>query len=165
LALALEIFQTLGALTAFGIGAFAIYDRLSRYRPFVSIYADPQGSIAWLYLRVTNAAPFDIFVNAIEIEPPLVALSEQAAELAMVDVLTRAKITADIRVGEDASFRIIEAPSGTDAQKRTAERIKIKVRWYRSRTHGLRPIPSTIYTSLDDIDDRKRAAIKAGGQK
>jgi hypothetical protein len=165
LALALEIFQTLGALTAFGIGAFAIYERLSRYRPFVSIYADPQGSIAWLYLRVTNSAPFDIFVNAIEIEPPLVALSEQATELAMVDVLTRAKITAAIRVGEDASFRIIEAPSGTDAQKRTAERIKIKVRWYRSRTHGLRPIPSTIYTSLDDIDDRKRAAIKAGGRK
>jgi hypothetical protein len=165
LALALEIFQTLGALTAIGIGAFAIYDRLSRYRPFVSIYADPQGSIAWLYLRVTNAAPFDIFVNAIEIEPPLVALSEQATERAMVDVLTRAKITAAIRVGEDASFRIIEAPPGTDAQKRTAERIKIKVRWYRSRTHGLRPIPSKIYTSLDDIDERKRAAIKAGGQK
>jgi hypothetical protein len=164
LALALEIFQTLGALTAFGTGAFTIYDRLLRYRPFVSIYADLQGSTAWPYLRVTNAAPFDIFVSEIEIEPQLIALSQQTTVRAMVDVLTRAKITATIKAGEDAIFHIIEAPSGTDAQKRTADLIKIKVRWYRSLSHGVRPIASAIYTSLDDIEERKRAAVRAGRQ-
>ncbi|HKF11812.1 MAG TPA: hypothetical protein VKB89_24325 [Xanthobacteraceae bacterium] len=164
MALALEIFQTLGALTAFGTGAFTIYDRLLRYRPFVSIYADLQGSTAWPYLRVTNAAPFDIFVSEIEIEPQLIALSQQTTVRAMVDVLARAKITATIKAGEDAIFHIIEAPSGTDAQKRTADLIKIKVRWYRSLSHGVRPIASAIYTSLDDIEERKRAAVRAGRQ-
>jgi hypothetical protein len=36
-------------------GAITLYDRLLRYRPFVSIYADLQGSNAWPYLRVAAA--------------------------------------------------------------------------------------------------------------
>jgi hypothetical protein len=53
--LTLELFQTVGALVAFATGAITLYDRLLRYRPFVSIYADLQGSNAWPYLRVAAA--------------------------------------------------------------------------------------------------------------
>jgi hypothetical protein len=108
---------------------------------------------------VTNAAPFDVFVNQIEIDPPLIALSQQTSEQAMADVLTGAPITAVIKVGDDAIFHIIQAPSATDAEKRSAERIKISVSWRRSLSSSIRPIPATIYTSIDDIEERKRAAI------
>ena len=158
----LEVFQTLGALVGFLTGAFTVYDRLLRYRPFVSIYADLQDSNAWPYLRVTNAAPFDVFVNQIEIDPPLIALSQQTSEQAMADVLTAVPITAVIKVGDDAIFHIIQAPSATDAEKRPAERIKISVSWRRSLSSSIRPIPATIYTSIDDLEERKRAAIGPG---
>ncbi len=157
--LSLEIFQTLGALVAFIVGAFALYERLLRYRPFVSIFAELEGPDAWPYLRVANSAPFDIFVSEIEIEPPLIGLSQQTT--VMVDVITKARITAMIKVGEDAIFHLIEAPSNTDANKRTAERIKIKVRWYRSMPSIMRPLPATIYTSTDEINERKQAVVRA----
>jgi hypothetical protein len=67
----LEIFQTSGAVVAFATGVIALYDRLLRYRPHVSIYARLDGANAWPMLRVTNMAPFDIFVDEITIKPPI----------------------------------------------------------------------------------------------
>jgi hypothetical protein len=66
--MSLEIFQTLGAVVGFVAGAITLYDRLLRYKPFVSIYAEVEGVSAWPYLRLTNAAPYDIFVDGISID-------------------------------------------------------------------------------------------------
>jgi len=162
MSLSLEIFQTLGALVGLGTGAFTLYDRLLRYRPFVSIYAALEGANAWPYLRATNAAPFDIFVSKIEIEPPLIGLSQQTTVRAMVDVMTNARITATVKVDESALFHIIEAPSNTDAAKRITDRITVKVYWHRSMPSVLRPIAAAITTSIEDIEERKRAAVRAG---
>ena len=41
--MSLEIFQTLGAVVGFVAGAITLYDRLLRYKPFVSIYAEVEG--------------------------------------------------------------------------------------------------------------------------
>jgi hypothetical protein len=41
-----------------------------------------------------------------------------------VDVITKARITAAIKVGDAAIFHIIEAPSNVDAAKRTNEMYK-----------------------------------------
>src|SRR5262249_51322744 len=92
------------------------------------------------------------------IEPPLIALSQQTTALAMADVITQAKITANIKVGQSAHFKIIESPSSTDAAKRTQERIKVKVRWYRSLPSIIRPLASTLETSISDIQERKRGS-------
>src|SRR5947209_12747215 len=129
--MSLETFQTLGALLGFVAGAITLYDRLLRYRPFVSIYAELERANAWPYLRVTNTAPYDIFVSDIRIEPPLIGLSQETTMRAMVDVITKAKITATIKLGQSVIFHIIESASNTDAARRTEERIRITVRWYR----------------------------------
>jgi hypothetical protein len=159
----LELFQTVGALVSFITAGFTVYDRLLRYQPFVSVYADRHDLDARPYLRVTNAAPYDIFINSIEIEPPLIALTQQTSVPAMADALTQAKITAVIKPDDNAAFHIVEPPTATDADKRSAERIKIIVHWHRSLSSALRPIPATIWTSLKDIEERKRAAIRAKG--
>jgi hypothetical protein len=157
--MSLEIFQTLGAVVGFVAGAITLYDRLLRYKPFVSIYAEVEGMNALPYLRLTNAAPYDIFVDDISIEPPLIALSQQTTAQAMIDVITNANITATIKEGQSAHFRIVESPSSTDAAKRTQDRIKVKVRWYRSLPSIIRPLASTLETSISDIQERKRGAI------
>jgi hypothetical protein len=114
---------------------------------------------AWPHLRLTNAAPYDIFVDGISIEPPLIAVSQQTTAQAMVDVITNANITATIKAGQSAHFRIVESPSITDAAKRKQDRIKVKVRWYRSLPSIIRPLASTLETSISDIQERKRGAI------
>jgi hypothetical protein len=160
----LQIFQTVGAAVGLVTGAFVVYDRLLRFRPFVSIYTDLDsgGAKAWPYLRVTNNAPFDIFVDDIVIKPRLIGLSQQTTVRAIVDVLTDAKITAVIQSGESAYFHIIEKPKAADTPDRTDDRIKIKVHWYRSMPSFIRPLASTIVTSIDDIEARKRAAVRVG---
>jgi hypothetical protein len=157
--MSLEIFQTLGAVVGFVAGAITLYDRLLRYKPFVSIYAEVEGVNVWPYLRLTNVAPYDIFVDDISIEPPLIALSQQTKAQAMVDVITNANITATIKVGQSAHFRIVESPNSTDAAKRTQDRITVKVRWYRSLPSIIRPLASTLETSISDIQERKGGAI------
>jgi hypothetical protein len=159
---AVEIFQTIGAIVGFVAGAITLYDRLLRYRPYVSIYAELDGANAWPLLRVSNAAPYDIFVSEIIIEPPLIALSQQQTVRAMVEAIIRAKITAAIKVRESAAFHIIEAPRSADAARRTKNRIKIKVRWHRLLPSIIQPLASTIDTSLDDIQQRKEAAVRSG---
>ena len=154
--MSLEIFQTLGAILGFLAAAIMLYDRLLKYKPCVSIYAVSEGAHAWPYLRVTNVAPYDIFVDKISIEPPLIAVSQQTTAQAMVDVITTTNITATIRAGQSAHFHIIESPSSTDAAKRIQERIKVKVRWYRSLPSIIRPLGSTVHTSISDIQARKR---------
>jgi hypothetical protein len=155
----LEIFQTSGAVVAFATGVIALYDRLLRYRPHVSIYARLDGANAWPMLRVTNMAPFDIFVDEITIKPPVLRLSQQQTQRAMMDVITGAKVTALIEPRNSADFHIIN-PDLNKTKDRTAEPIKFKVRWYRSRPTWIRPLAATIDTSIDDIDARKRAALR-----
>jgi hypothetical protein len=156
----LEIFQTTGAIVSFTTGAIALYDRLLRYRPHVSIFAQLEGD-AWPILRVTNSAPFDILVSKIVIDPPLLALSQQQTTRAMVDVITKAKITASIKRNESAEFHIIN-PDQNKTANRAAERIKFKVYWHRSISTVIPPLAATITTSIDDIEERKRATIRAG---
>jgi hypothetical protein len=91
--------------------------------------------------------------------PPLIALSQQTTAQAMIDVITNANITATIKEGQSAHFRIVESPSSTDAAKRTQDRIKVKVRWYRSLPPIIRPLASTLETSISDIQERKRGSI------
>jgi hypothetical protein len=56
----------LGGAVGLLSGAITLYDRVSRYRPCVSIYADLEGRTGRAWLRVTNRAPFDIFLEGID---------------------------------------------------------------------------------------------------
>jgi Resolvase, N terminal domain len=62
----------------------------------------------------------------------------------MVDAITNARITAVIKVGDTALFHIIQPSSVVDAERRAAERIKIRVRWYRSLPSRIRPLAATV---------------------
>ncbi len=146
----------LGGAVGLLSGALTLYDRVSRYRPYVSIYADLEGRTGRAWLRVINRAPFDIFLEKIDAEPnDLIGFALQQTAAAMADVLTKEKVTAVIKPMEAAEFLIVQ-PDKFKSEQRPSEQIKIKVRWYRQRTWR-RPLPATMETSINDIEEQKHA--------
>jgi hypothetical protein len=150
----------LGGAVGLLSGAVTLYDRVSRYRPYVSIYADLEGRTARAWLRVTNRAPFDIFIEKVDPEPnDLIGFALQQTAAAMADVITKKRVAAVIKPMEAAELLIVQ-PDKFKSERRPAEQIKIKVRWYRQHTWR-RPLPATIKTSINDIEERMRAVKRA----
>jgi hypothetical protein len=71
----------------------------------------------------------------------------------------RHMIAAVIKPMEAAEFLIVQ-PDQFKSERRPTKQIKIKVRWYRQRTLR-RPFSATMKTSINDIEERKRAAERA----
>jgi hypothetical protein len=159
----LELFQTAGALVAFVAGALILYDYLFRYRPYVSIFAELCGADVRPMLRVTNAAPFDIFIDNIEIAPPLFGLSQQTTARTTVDALTRDRVTAVVEPGGTAEFLIDLDKANSEPKPDQA--ITVKVHWYRSQPSVIRPLAAAIRTSIRDIAERKRAVERTAPGK
>jgi hypothetical protein len=158
-----ELLKTIGALSGLATALFTLFDRFLRFQPLVSVTAQLglTSSNATPLLRIRNVAPFDILVEKIEIEPTLIGLSQQQTIRAMVDVLTGDRITVLLGPSDEQLLYIIlldPSPRHLDA----STRIKITVWWRRSETLWLRPAPTWIHTSLVDIDERTRAAVRAG---
>jgi hypothetical protein len=147
----------LGGAVGLLSGAVTFYDRLSRYRPYLSIYADLEGQMGRPWPRVTNRAPFDIFLEIDAKPDDLIGFTQQQTVDAMAAVMAKEKVTAVVKPMEAAQFLIVQRDKFKSEQRPT-EQIKIKVHWYRQRTWWRRLFPVTMPTSINDIEERTRAA-------
>jgi hypothetical protein len=159
----LELFQTAGAIVAFVAGAFTLYDYLFRYRPYVSIFAELSGADVRPMLRVTNVAPFDIFIENIEIAPPLFGVSQQTTARPPVAAVSDTQVTAVVESGGTAEFLIDLGKAKSEPRRDQA--ITVKVHWYRSQPSVIRPLATAVRTSIRDIEERTRAVERTAPGK
>ena len=104
---ALDWFHTIGSIIAIATGAFTIYDRFLRYRPFVSIAVQLEGANPWPYLRVKNVAPYDIFIEDFEVEPPAFGTSTSTHQRSMIETITGKKTSLALAPGQDFLVHIV----------------------------------------------------------
>jgi hypothetical protein len=157
----LDWFHTVGSAVALGIGAFTIYDRFLRYRPLLSITARLEGANPWAYLRVKNVAPFDIFIEGIEIQPPAFGTSADTHHRALIETITGTKTTAILEPGGEILLHIVKF----DVEHRSIAEddvITVRAPWRNSAAPWLKPRAAVLRTSIRDITERERAAVMAG---
>src|SRR4051812_17920821 len=104
----LEWFHTIGALIAIVTGAYTWYDRTFRYRPFLSLYTYRDGLNPQTLLRITNVAPYDIYVDRITIEPPAIGISNDTTARAIMQVVLGEDAAAVIEPKDDIRLVIIK---------------------------------------------------------
>lgn len=158
---ALDIFQTIGSVVALCTGAFTIFDRFFRHQPILSIAAVLEGANAFPMVRIKNTAPFDIYIEAISVEPPAFGVTSGTSVRAMADILMFKDKTALLGPGDDRLFHI--ALFDLDARGISRDQIlSVTVPWRRSESSWIRRKAVVLKTSINDIEERKRAVILAG---
>lgn len=149
----IEIYKLLGATLGFVSAAFAVWDRMFRYRPSVSLTteslpASPQ-------LRIKNQAPFDVIIE--EISFSISNYKVLAANTIRGAVFSALDKTPSILLapGEERKLAVVERNIEELADDL---RFKITVKWTRGDHPFLRPAPVSLWSSPRDIAMRKTAA-------
>lgn len=158
---ALGLFQTAGAVVAFLIGAFTLYDRTLRYRPLLSIATRLEGINARTYLRIKNVEPYDVFIESVSTEPRGFAVSTGHSVRAMVPVILGELATVVLEPGDDILLVIVRL----DLEKAGLSEespILVKAEWRRSQGRWFKPPAASLRTSLSDITARERAVTLTG---
>lgn len=153
---ALEFYKLLGATLGFFSTGFAIWDRMLRHRPSVSITTESLP--ARLQLRIRNQAPFDIVIEEITSTSRYYrVLAADTVRGAVFDSLQR-PVSVLLGPGEERRLAIVEAQVDGRTGDGAGERFALMVRWTRGDHPLLRPFPVRLWSSPEDIALRKHAA-------
>jgi hypothetical protein len=151
---ALEFYKFLGATFGFVSGGFAIWDRMFRYRPSVSLTTESLP--ARPQLRIKNQAPFDIIIEEIFCSLPkhYRVLAADTVHAAVFDALDRHPPVL-LAPGEERRLAIVERNTSELADDL---RFKFKVTWTRGDHPFFRPAAVSLWSSPKDIANRQQAA-------
>jgi hypothetical protein len=153
-----EIYKTVGATLGFFATGLALWDRMLRYRPSVSITAQKaEHGNSRALLRVKNQAPFDILIEEINSSSPYYHVSADSM-LGLVHGVLGKIMPVLLAPNEERFLRIGEIEIAGVAAENSGGRVRFEVCWTRGDHPFLRPLSVRLWTSPGDIDRRKRAA-------
>lgn len=151
----LEFFKILGALVGFAGGGFALWDRLLRHAPSISVTAKPISK--WgephAYLRVKNQAPHDILIEEIDSNNPHFAINAGHSSGAILDRLIVGRTPILLAPAEERLLPIENRPT-----HEACELVTFTVFWRKTAFPWLQPPCIRIRSSSDDIERRLRSA-------
>jgi hypothetical protein len=79
-----EVIKTAGAIHAFAVTAFIVYDRVSRDQPIFALHAEARvAGDNCLFLRIKNVLDEDVVVENWRVSPDLAMLSADTSAEAM----------------------------------------------------------------------------------
>jgi hypothetical protein len=153
-----EFYKILGATLGFVATGLALWDRLCRYRPSVSITARHYNhGNSRVLLRVKNQAPYDIIIEQINSTSPHYHVSADSM-LGVVHGAMGNIMPVLLAPNEERFLRIGEIEIAGVAAENSSNRVQFEVCWTRGDHPFLRPFSVRLWTSPGDIDRRKQAA-------
>jgi hypothetical protein len=154
----LEFYKLLGAGLGFFATGLALWDRMLRYRPSVSITAQHNHGSSRVLLRVKNQAPFDIIIEQINSTSPHYRIDSADSMLSLVHGVLGNVSSVLLAPDEERFLRIGENEIAGVAAENSNVRVRFEVCWTRGDHPFLRPFSVRLWTSPEDIERRKRAA-------
>jgi hypothetical protein len=151
----LEFFKILGAVVGLVGGGFALWDRLLRHAPSISMTAKPisQWGEPQPYLRVKNQAPHDILIEEIDSNNESFSVSAGHSTDAILDGLIIGKTPVLLAPAEERLLPIVRRP-----KMAASERVTFTVYWRKTEFPWLQPPSIRIRTSAADLELRVRSA-------
>ena len=126
-----EAVKLIGGIVAIPTALFIVYDRAVRGRPIFAIHAD--GKIAGenrLFLRVKNVVDEDIVIEDWRIDPPIVGLSTDHSQRAMVAAQIQQIPRSIVSPMDSLALLLVILGAATG---RDQEEIEISAKWTRTR--------------------------------
>jgi hypothetical protein len=157
---ALELYKIIGATLGFVSAALAIWDRLFRYRPSISITTEIHagGTEPSVKLRVKNQAPYDIIIEKISSSTPYYRVDSANTLRGTLLGAAGWETSVLLAPGEERFLRIAENEKGGKTACDLGLRVKFRVDWTRGDHPFLRPCPVFLWSSAQDMKRRKRAS-------
>jgi hypothetical protein len=152
----LEYFKLLGAALGFVGTGLAVWDRMSRYRPSVSMTAQHANGSSRVFLRVKNQAPCDIIIEQLNSTSSRYRIDSADSMLGIIHGVEGNIIPVLLAPNEERFLRVREI-AGTAADN-SSGRVRFEVCWTRGDHPFLRPFSVRLWTSPGDIERRKHAA-------
>jgi hypothetical protein len=155
----IELYKLFGATFGFLATALAVWDRFFRYRPILSITAEPHlgGTDPSPLLRIKNPAPFDLMIDRVVSSSPYYRVDSVATLMGTISGAMGVVLPILLAPQEERLLRIAENTIHGVAGKDVAGSIRFTVYWVRSDHPLLSPFPARLWTSGADIERRKLA--------
>jgi len=157
---ALEFYKFIGATLGFISIAFAIWDRLFRYRPSISITTEIHsgGTQPSVRLRIKNQAPYDIIIEKIWSSSPYYRVdSANTLRATLLGAFGNAGPIL-LAPSEERFLRIAENEINGVTASSLDLRVRFRVDWTRGDHPLFRPCPVFLWSSGRDMEQRKRAS-------
>ena len=153
-----EFYKFVGATLGIFATLFALWDRMLRYRPSVSITAEhTKNGNSRTLLRVKNQAPFDILIEQINSTSSHYYISADSM-LGVVHGVVGIMMPVLLAPNEERFLRIGEVAIDGATAKASGKHVRFEVCWTRGDHPFLRPFSVRVWTSPTDIERRKQAA-------
>jgi hypothetical protein len=153
-----EVYKLLGATLGFVATGLALWDRMFRYRPSVSITAQHNHGSGRVLLRVKNQAPYDIIIERIDSTSPHYRVDSADSLLGIIHGVVGSISPVLLAPDEERSLRISENEIAGVKAENSSGRVRFEVQWTRGDHPFLRPPSVRLWTSPEDIERRKHAA-------
>jgi hypothetical protein len=156
----LELYKLIGATLGFVSTAIAIWDRLFRYRPSISITTEIHsgGTRPSIRLRIKNQAPYDIIIEKIWSSSPYYRID--SANTLRATLMGAYGDPGPILLApeEERFLRIAENEINGKTASDLDLRVRFRVDWTRGDHPLFRPCPVFLWSSGRDIERRRRAS-------
>jgi hypothetical protein len=153
-----EGYKFLGATLGIFATGLALWDRMFRHRPSVSITAQHNNGSSRVLLRVKNQAPYDIILEKIDSTSRYYRVDSADSLLGVVHGAAGNIVRVLLAPGDERRLRIAESEIAGVAAENSNGRFRFNVHWTRGDHPFLRPPRVCLWTSPEDIERRKHAA-------
>jgi hypothetical protein len=155
----IDLYKLLGATFGFLATGLAVWDRIFRYRPIMSITAEPHlgGADPNPLLRIKNPAPFDLMIDRVVSSSPYYRVDGADTMVGVISGAMGVLLPILLAPQEQRFLRIAENTINGVAGKDVEGSIRFTVYWTRSDHPLLTPFPAWLWTSGADIERRKVA--------
>jgi hypothetical protein len=158
----LEGFKLAGAIVAFVIALFTIWDRCARGRPLAWVTAEKFGVNPLEYIRIKNPGPGDLFILGVRAYPPTIyGVSRDRSSTAIADALSfKIDVNVLLGPGETRDLPIIDGRDPRISKDAPSRRVCFLIYWRKTSSSWLPQVPVPVITSTHDVQRIAAAATR-----